>query len=104
MVPRKSAESVGRQQRFKEFAAFNGRSAHAIFDFVPTRWSEWLEVLHKTLQHRLSLADFIGHEGTRYQEKVAGKKRDGTQVKNQLLTKLAEATSLGKASSYWYCQ
>ncbi len=91
-VPRKSAESVGRQKRFSDFPAFSGRSAHSIFDFITTRWSEWLDVLHYILEHRLSLVEFVDLEADRYRGKIALKKRDNTQVKNQLLAKLADAT------------
>ena len=48
---------------------FGGRSAHTLFDYVSTRWSEWLEVLAYVTANRVAVSDFIDLERKRYEEK-----------------------------------
>ena len=54
-----SSEQRGRQQRFHQHFKF---SAHNTFNFIETRWSEWLQVLVYVSDHHRQLSLFIDSE------------------------------------------
>jgi len=97
-VPQHSSEQRGRQQRFHQHFKF---SAHNTFNFIETRWSEWLQMLVLVFvsDHHRQLSLFIGSEKEHSTAK-AFKHREGNNVRSSCWEmKIEMADSLVKQLS-----
>lgn len=97
-VSQHSSEQRGRQQRFHQHFKF---SAHNTFNFIETRWSEWLQMLVLVFvsDHHRQLSLFIGSEKEHCTAK-AFKHREGSNVRSSCWEmKIEMADSLVKQLS-----